>query len=103
VSAAAKFTPGPWTAADRVVVTTIESNGFATWLANCAVGGSGCDQQLANAHLIAAAPELYEALRSVLDALGALSNPSELYARLGNDDACKRVWDALAKAEGASP
>ncbi len=75
------WTEGPWTAADRVVVTTIEKNGFATWLANCAVGGQGGKEQLANARLIAAAPDLFEALQEARAMLAAceLSEPDDEY------------------------
>jgi hypothetical protein len=59
-------TKGPWIAADRVVVTTLDSHGYMTWLANCAVGGNGADEQLANARLIAAAPCLLAACQAMI-------------------------------------
>lgn len=62
----ASFTAGPWTQCDRVVVVVPETHHYGTWIANCAVGGSGGQEQLANACLIAAAPAMYEELREVL-------------------------------------
>ena len=61
----AKHTKGPWTQADRAIVTAHETHGYATWLANCAVGGLSEAEQLANAQLMHAAPELLEALQRI--------------------------------------
>lgn len=54
---------------------------------------------LANARLIAAAPELLEALESVLDSLGALTKQHELLGHMDEGEANK-VWAALHKATG---
>lgn len=61
---AAKYTPGPWEAAGPV--------GKAIWIQSdaqpniAAVHGAFTDTGRANAHLIAAAPKLYEALARLL-------------------------------------
>jgi hypothetical protein len=60
--------------------------------------GMNIGQDIANAHLIAAAPDMYEALKMALDALRAL-----LYEHPDDDigSAQKEVIEkALAKAEG---
>lgn len=52
--------------------------------------------------LIAAAPDLLEALTDVLDAIGALSNPHELTGLGLGQEAQDRIFSAIAKAEGRS-
>ena len=82
-----KFTPGPWeantgdhayptvSAQDRVIVTIWQ-----------------CPQQAANARLVSAAPDLYEALREIVE---GDDRPSDLTMA-----ALRRAVAALAKAEG---
>ena len=96
-----KHTPGPWTIEYRGDNGSRISSqlgiihgprGSSDWV--CDVGllhegdGSGSD---ANAHLIAAAPELLEALRTVLDA--SWNGPMPDYAR-------DKARAAIAAAEG---
>ena len=57
-------------------------------------------QWTANANLIAAAPDLVEALTSVLDALGALTNRNELLGRGMTADEVDFIFASLAKAYG---
>ena len=96
----ANHTPGPWTQADRVIVTTHETHGYATWLANCAVGGLSEAEQLANAQLMRAAPELLEALQAMLEQF----NYSTV-AGLFHDEsmAIMKAREAIAKATGEQP
>ena len=72
-----KHTPGPWLTA----IQTCHAGGVATvyntadgwveiWTENWAVTGMGPDEQSANAKLIAAAPDLLEALQFVMSAHG---------------------------------
>jgi hypothetical protein len=94
------FTPGPWTQADRVVVAIPETHGYATWLANCSVGGCSAAEQLANARLIAAAPELYEAGEYALKCIESSDEH-----RAGNpafEQAATMLRAALRKATGVS-
>lgn len=58
-------------------------------------GGCGYDgdQSTANAHLIAAAPDLYDALRSAVGAMEVLDHPKDF-------GALKKANAALAKARG---
>lgn len=53
----------------------------------------------ADARLIAAAPELLEALESVLDSLGALTKRHELLDWMSEEEA-DSVFAAIAKARG---
>lgn len=89
-----KHTPGPWTAIDSIVVTTFETHGFATWLANCAVGGESLDQKLANARLVATAPELLTALQETLALLETFSPQGA---------AVDKARAVIAKATGEKP
>ena len=70
------------------------------------VGGEGQDWGLIaevglkeDADLVAAAPDLAEALENVLDSLGALTNRDELLGWMSQENADK-VFAALAKARG---
>jgi len=89
-------TPGPWRLVDRgtfgkfPMVVRGNEGGFA-------VQGLSPESEDADARLIAAAPDLYNALLSVLDSIGALSNEYELNDRMSEDDAAF-VWAALKKA-----
>ncbi len=99
-----KHTPGPWTVC---IPTPEEHPGYAdgtrdidvwtgedgTFIAN--VGGPP-EEQEANAHLIAAAPELLETLRAMPHPMGC--HPSE--GR--HTDVCVAAKAAIAKAEGGS-
>lgn len=77
-----KFTPGPWYV-DGTFVTNDED------LDICSMGDVAWE---ANAHLIAAAPELYEALRDLI----AYCDPTGDYI----DDELVWARAALAKARG---
>jgi hypothetical protein len=73
------WTNGPWSVHNTADVFTalgaINSEGTSApsndgWhIADCDMGGLCLDEVRANAHLIAAAPDLYEALESLLDDL----------------------------------
>jgi hypothetical protein len=58
-----------------------------------------CDEREANAHLIAAAPELLEALREVM---ARFLDAREAAGLDRNSDAAKRARAAIAKATGAA-
>ena len=82
----AQFTQGPW------VVNTFIFNGKRKLEVLDATGVNACGQ--ANAHLIAAAPAMYEALQSIL----------EFYEWSNSNGAEQAAYDkaiaALAQAEG---
>lgn len=98
-----KHTPGPWTArfidAQGQPVVSAEHYEVATCWHHCV--GSIEKEALANARLIAAAPDLLEALktcRSVIDQLMGDTDPHEETSALV---ACQRASAAIAKAENA--
>jgi hypothetical protein len=98
----AGFTPGPWTAFPRLArgvhhgyfidaaVGNDADNGYV--IADLIVGR----HQEANARLIAAAPELYEALDSLLRTRGVFTHGSDNYMSPLEEQGI----NALAKARG---
>ena len=91
----AKFTPGPWTS--RGTVVFIGTHGQIEEDGSPAYGGFdivGCPRPEANAHLIAAAPELYEALDMLMDATG----PGDASQILTEER--ENIMALLAKARG---
>ena len=79
-------TPGPW---------TISPTGLAVYAGPAVIEFTGCDsyeQRHANARLIAAAPDLLEALRLIVE------EPS--YELLDTHKAC--ALEAITKAVGAT-
>lgn len=97
----AKHTPGPWFAnfeAGRYVITY--QGAFGPYRALAITGGFHPDHE-GNARLIAAAPELLEALTAATDALagGLWDSPTKDEHELCNEviDACRA---AIAKATG---
>lgn len=112
-----KFTPGPWHVSRRIPAYA-EGNDFpgvtidvpdATLAGGYHEGaievwGDNCE---ANAHVIAACPDMYEALKLALKALDAISDEmttGERYTNAGQYliDALAPCATALAKAEGKS-
>lgn len=102
-----KYTPGPWNAG-RADMATIEYGAESKWI----YGGknqkyvalaSGIDiksfeEVMSNAFLIAAAPDLYEALKAIMEAHG----PGTLCNDKIYMDAVKALYKAdLYKMEGA--
>jgi hypothetical protein len=100
----AGFTPAPWEAA--------ELGDYGDYDGHCRVilgddiriavvlhGGSPamCEENDANARLIAAAPDLYEALDRVVHKFGGVQNPP---LSPGQSAALQAARDALAKARG---
>ncbi len=99
----AKFTPGPWEAGRPDMATIVEGSP-SKWVY---AGGkyvalaSGVDVEdwsevIANAHLIAAAPDMYEALDHIyhLHSIGAFTLQDRYYGAIA------KIADALRKAEG---
>jgi hypothetical protein len=93
----AKFTPGPWVAVNRgtkhepmmsVMAARIAGQKPRHEVAICATGDSPQEMEDANAHLIAAAPDLYQALKTLL-----------FNCRHGNG--LEAQYQALDKAESA--
>jgi hypothetical protein len=83
-----QHTPGPWSLEAVKDYLRHEDTGIDT----------GHPEALANARLIAAAPELMEELRNLAQGLADYVNDSE--AELPDTF---RAWDIIAKAEGREP
>lgn len=81
-----EWTPGPWVAVNERDVDTADGKCIA-------IMGVGVDEFEANAHLIAAAPDLYEALAAIM-------NHHASKVLFGNRQMADNAWNALAKARG---
>tara|TARA_R100000306_G_scaffold26658_1_gene30401 strand:+ start:24 stop:338 length:315 start_codon:yes stop_codon:yes gene_type:complete len=100
-----KFTPGPWSVHNTGDIFTdlgarnaegIDAPSNDGWhIADCDMGGLCLEEVRANAHLIAAAPDMYEALQQAITSMqdSGYQN-SHVVIRAGKA--------ALAKAEGKS-
>ena len=108
-----KHTPGPWVAQVRntiipdcitadITPNGDEYRGDVARLQSCEhIDGITQDEMRANAHLIAAAPDLLEALEEVLDGLGFLSGGDHELEGYGIDEARgAEIRAAIAKAKG---
>lgn len=99
-----RYAPGPWRV-DPDPRPDMEWNNHiyaADDMAVCFMAHSdGKDgaRDRANANLVAAAPQLLDALLDVLDRIGALSKPNELLTLMELEDA-NRIWAAIEKARG---
>lgn len=93
-----KFTKGPWIVGGKYTVRTTKSS--SDWI--CRMRDEhykhSDEEDEANAHLIAAAPDMYEALKMVLE------EKAPSYHDCTDDGLQKCAWcyaiEALAKAEG---
>jgi hypothetical protein len=111
----AKFTPGPWAfqlvpeSNERVLPKSDwsgvyfgrfdeENGGVAGTFIEGTITDDRDGMAEANCRLMALAPDLYEALTTILDAIGALSNPNELHALVG--DKSHWILATLADARG---
>ena len=96
----AKHTPGPWNCVDPHVIRGPKNVVVAKTLDS----KEGYEIKQANAHLIAAAPAMYEALK---DAIDTIAHMRHYYAgrKLSEEDIQKIVdtsRTALAQAEGSA-
>ena len=98
----AAHTPGPWHTKregfSTVYVEASLGNGWVQEVAACGPTAAGQDQQEANARLIAAAPDLLEALESVTRTSGRMPITSDPYFAA----AMRRAAAVIAKATGAA-
>lgn len=98
-----KFTPGPWDASEHGDYSDYDGEcivilGLDTRI--CVVQGSDDSETYHNAHLIAAAPELYEALQDMHKT--QLNNNKHDPDDYKNTEQYLRVEAALAKSRGES-
>jgi len=108
-----KHTLGPWRFEDTVTQVRDCTFGTQIWGPHVRIGFTerqnvGADEERANARLIAAAPDLLEALKLAQDAVLALSRRIDLMNASGADIAALDMAEqadlaarqAIAKAEG---
>jgi hypothetical protein len=86
-----KWTPGPWRVVDGDFVYALNDAGHNRFSVSVAKYGNPRSEQQANAHLIAAAPDMAEALAYIVAWNGTDWNP---------DKARDMARAALAKARG---
>lgn len=98
-----KFTKGPWSAFCVGSTVAVDIGPKPTGAGTCIVSWPGFDscnlplrEQKANAHLIAAAPELYEALEELVDLMEGVRTGDYTPDSFTNQVA----HSALAKARG---
>lgn len=96
-----KHTPGPW----KLDATTLEITTSDEVEARIAmIDGDNCDwsQAEADARLIAAAPEMLEALKTAKETIRAWHGPNawDIYDRVSPE--MRLINEAIAKAEGRS-
>ncbi len=94
-----KHTPGPWTLEKGHAVGSViaEAGDYSITAPDGVHDWFSADVEMANARLIAAAPELLEALRSLADRWEILC---EVIKPLINDEAYVAARAAIAKATG---
>lgn len=96
-----KHTPGPWkwwTTHEGSHRINPEEGGLV--IASCDTRNPFSYEQEANARLIAAAPDLLEALKDLLDTSVWADAEGNVTIRLSGEPAVKRAIAAIAKAEG---
>lgn len=103
-----KHTPGPWKADGTVAYGyDIHTADGRIWVAEVKGGHGGQEwlptdeEAAANAQLIAAAPEMYQALALVLDVLGITSEDCIVLGPGVVSEIKARIGAALAKVRGA--
>ncbi len=105
MSKEAKFTPGPWRVSTGDGYNALDGIAFhGVWSGDTCVATTGLlnagddDQSVSDAHLIAAAPDMYEALEKLLDKYRS----SVSYEKGHDYDLSDMAESALAKARGES-
>ncbi len=93
-----KHTPGPWVTEEIAhTPSTLKPNCFLVRLRSDSSEDTNKESVQANAHLIAAAPEMLEALENILAAINS-ANEHERLASLRTD----LLQNVIAKARGES-
>lgn len=97
-----KFTPGPWYIERKLIIgprieSDDQSNGLIYEVCDCSYS---IGDKEANANLIAAAPDLYYALSSVMNEIGSCLADETYY--FGTTKPFDLARAALAKARGGS-
>lgn len=105
-----QHTPGPWKIGPRIHAEMFASifGADGQLIVNLGDGGNGIERQTANARLIAAAPELLEALKGItkmcneLAVLGYVHKDSGKPIEWSPDGVIGQAQAAITKAEGVA-
>lgn len=89
-----KHTSGPW-CVERNGITVKQTGKYAMKICQAFEVFMGRKQREANAHLIAAAPDMLDALRDAREAFGTISASNG-----ATRESLKQINAAIAKAEG---
>ena len=99
---AVKHTPGPWSQYRDDPLVIVNAAGSSLGEASAGDPYISADEQLANARMFAAAPELLEALRDAIDAVKIFRGPEAWDIYWEHSPECKRWRAAIAKATGSA-
>ena len=107
MSAKMKWTPGPWRFGRRKKWRQcIDGHGWfglAKVVVRLSSSDKDYDEGVANAHLIAAAPTLYEAALDAYNVFDGLANGNFKLNAASHKSAMKSLREAMAKARGEIP
>lgn len=99
-----KGTPGPWgeyrEGFSTVYIEAKLRDGVIQEVAACGPTEAGSEQQSANAHLIAAAPELLEALQEIVNGTTAFNSALEVEHEFDGVAMIENAKSAINKALG---
>jgi hypothetical protein len=91
-------TSGPWTVIEKCEGTQVIVSGPEDWVGVALVYGDTDEEAEANARLIAAAPELLDAIELAYDLLNTMTTSE--YSRGGDANVRHVLRTAIAKAKG---
>lgn len=105
-----KHTPGPWTLSTREgkpaskicgsdAISIVKSDGPMTGYIACMVATGHHTKKLANARLIAAAPELLDVVKPLLEAYWNMAQMLQTDLQFQGDQLTQRTEAAIKKAE----
>ena len=99
VKISSAHTPAPWTAGETKFSQTALVKGIQDANGNYFAGVNSDEYAVANARLIAAAPELLEACKNIFDNLHIRSESNKHWS--SSDQVCfEQLQSCIAKAEG---
>lgn len=93
------FTPGPWKVVDGLLVVADDAEGVEPLIAKVDDGDVADEQALADARLIAAAPDLLAALAGMVDNI-RFAGATNRYEHESMAQAVIAARAAMAKAQG---
>ena len=102
-----KWTPGPWSCSTQSKLLRVGKVIPGGGVVICGIhrfgarGGAKCSgDPISNAHLIAAAPELYDALEAAEESIATFIGVHDYPENSGAQDILNQIRSALTKARG---